>query len=303
MNLNWLLSRPRARAGWCLILTLLAACVAGPADRPAGVEPGTLRALPPLSEAVARALSHGGGAGSASLGEAEIVYEVKTAYDRIRARKEQIGISKEVQGHFEKAVTNAEQKFEEGEGDITQGSLTKLKLGRAGTLNDISQFESDIALARLDLERLMGVRIDAAFEMDDTGLTAREFPFRTLEDYRDQHGKGGKGSANPGASMENGRRVALEKALVRVNQARSQFDLARQNRKMTRALLVTEVANYDFGIGSEKDLFETLIIYTRVLVGFYDALYNFNEAVAAFEREVARGKPGSDGLARSVIKE
>lgn len=285
MNLNWLLSLPRARAGWCLILTLLAACVAGPADRPAGVQTETLKALPPLSEAVQRALKHGGGTRAESLSEAEIVYEVKTAYDRIRARKDQIGISKEVQGHFEKAVTNAEQKFEEGEGDITQGSLTKLKLGRAGTLNDISQFESDIALARLDLERLMGVRIDPAFKMDDTGLTAREFPFRTLEDYRDQHGKG---SANPGGSVEIGRRVALEKALVRVNQARSQFDLARQNRKMTRALLVTEVANYDFGIGSEKDLFETLIIYTRVLVGFYDALYHFNEAVAAFERETAR---------------
>lgn len=282
MNLNWLLSRPRARAGWCLILTLLAACVAGPADRPAGE---MLKALPPLSEAVQRALKHGGGTRAESLSEAEIVYEVKTAYDRIRARKDQIGISKEVQGHFEKAVTNAEQKFEEGEGDISQGSLTKLKLGRAGTLNDISQFESDIALARLDLERLMGVRIDPVFEMDDTGLTAREFPFRTLEDYREH----GKASTNPGTSVENGRRVALEKALVRVNQARSQFDLARKNRKMTRALLVTEVANYDFGIGSEKDLFETLIIYTRVLVGFYDALYNFNESVAAFERDVARG--------------
>lgn len=241
-----------------------------------------LKTLPPVAECVKRALQAQSNPENLEASQAvEIEYQVRLAYERILVRKEQIGISREVQGHFEKAVTNAEKKFEEGEGDVTQGALTKLKLGLAGTLNDITQFQSDIALARLDLEGLMDTRIDPGFEMADDSLSPREFPFSTLDAYREK----AEGSGKTWREVSPERRISLEKSMVRVNQARSQFNLARKNRKMTRALLVTEVANYDFGIGDEKDLFETLIIYTRVLVGFYDALYNFDSAVAEFEKE------------------
>ena len=54
---------------------------------------------------------------------------------------------------------------------------------------------------------------------------------------------------------------------------------------MTRALLVSEVANYDFGIGDSGDLFQALIIYTRVLNGYYDSVYNFNLLVAKLDRD------------------
>ena len=60
--------------------------------------------------------------------------------------------------------------------------------------------------------------------------------------------------------------------------------LARKNRKMTRALLVSEVANYDFGIGDPNDLFQALIIYTRVLSGYYESVYKYNLAVAELNR-------------------
>ena len=56
---------------------------------------------------------------------------------------------------------------------------------------------------------------------------------------------------------------------------------------------MSEVANYDFGIGDAGDLFEALIIYTRVLSGYYDSVYNFNLAVADLNRVKASwpGKP------------
>ncbi len=242
-----------------------------------------LSTLPPVVECVNMTLQAHSNPGKLEKSKAiDLEHRVRLAYEMILVRKEQIGISREVQGHFEKAVTNAERKFEEGEGDVTQGALTKLKLGLAGTLNDITQFESDISLARLDLEALMGVRIHPEFKLADDSLSPRKFPFTTIREY----GEMAEGGNNPFEKISAERRIALEKSMVRVNQARSQFDLARKNRRMTRALLVTEVANYDFGIGDEKDLFETLIIYTRVLVGFYDALHNFNEAVAEFEKEV-----------------
>ena len=76
-------------------------------------------------------------------------------------------------------------------------------------------------------------------------------------------------------------------------ETREKLNLARKNRKITRALLVSEVANYDFGIGEPADLFEALIIYTRVLSGYYDSVYNFNLAVADLNRVKASwtGKP------------
>nr|NIQ01670.1 hypothetical protein [Nitrospinaceae bacterium]NIR55677.1 hypothetical protein [Nitrospinaceae bacterium]NIS86121.1 hypothetical protein [Nitrospinaceae bacterium]NIT82965.1 hypothetical protein [Nitrospinaceae bacterium]NIU45168.1 hypothetical protein [Nitrospinaceae bacterium] len=58
-----------------------------------------------------------------------------------------------------------------------------------------------------------------------------------------------------------------------------------------RALLVTEVANYDFGLGNEGDLFEALMIYTRVLVGYYEALYGFNRSVYHFVKINGLARP------------
>ena len=77
--------------------------------------------------------------------------------------------------------------------------------------------------------------------------------------------------------------------MIEINRARAKVQLSSDNRKITRALLVTEVANYDFGIGDEADLFEALIIYTRILVGHFEALYEFNLSVSAFERTHAGG--------------
>ena len=63
------------------------------------------------------------------------------------------------------------------------------------------------------------------------------------------------------------------------------MELAKKNRKMTRALLVSEVANYDFGVGETGDLFQALIIYTRVLNGYYDSVYKYNLSVAVLDRD------------------
>ena len=63
------------------------------------------------------------------------------------------------------------------------------------------------------------------------------------------------------------------------------MELAKKNRKMTRALLVSEVANYDFGVGESGDLFQALIIYTRVLSGYYDSVYKYNLSVAILDRD------------------
>lgn len=195
--------------------------------------------------------------------------EVKINYDLILARREQLEVSKEVQGHFEKAVTQAEKKFEEGEDDISQSAITKLKLGLAGTLNDISQFNSDIALAQLRLGKYLGVQWAKEVDISGPKLQPEDFPYQTIDEFLKAYVTG---SLTPDESSV----FDLEEALIAVNKAREQLALAGKNRKMTRALLVAEAANYDFGIGNEADLFEALIIYTRVSVGYYEAIHTFN---------------------------
>ncbi len=246
------------------------------------VEAGeTLKKLPSLEQALERAVPRSSGATQLPHvnSRPELVLEVQRNYDLILARREQLEISREVQGHFEKAVSQAEKKFEEGEGDISQSAITKLKLGLTGTLNDIVRFESDTALAKLRLEQYLGIQWAGDVDISGPKFRPADFPYKTVEEYlkkKSSSSKPGKKKTDRAGLFE------LRVAMVEVNQAREKLVLGRKSRKMTRALLVTEVANYDFGIGNESDLFEALIIYTRVLVGYYETVYAFNVAVHRF---------------------
>ena len=250
---------------------------------PVSAQTAVLKQLPSLEETLRLARNHhshkcrSSGANKSILSKAELVYQVKKSYYGVQANYEQLKISEEVKEHFEKAVTAAEEKFETADGDITQSAITKLKLGLSGTLNDLAQFESDKKLAQLRLGRLIGREIHDDVEMAERSLEQLKFPFRTVAEYL----------AVQKSSAQNS--FELKEAMIEINKARAKMKLALNNRKMTRALLVTEVANYDFGIGDEEDLFEALIIYTRVLVGYFEALYNFNLSVSAFERMHAGG--------------
>jgi hypothetical protein len=205
----------------------------------------------------------------------DVELEVKRNYDLILARREQLEISKEVKGHFEKATVQAEKKFEAGDDDISQSAITKLKLGLAGTLNDIFRFNSDIALAQLRLEKYLVVHWAKEVDISGPNFQPVDFPHQTVDEFL-------AGNPPDSKTPEGSGLFDLEEALIEVNKLREQLTLGRNNRKMTRALLVTEAANYDFGIGNEADLFEALIIYTRVLIGYYEAIHTFNVSVHRF---------------------
>jgi len=252
---------------------------------PVSAQTAVLKQLPSLEETLQLARSHhshkcrSSGANKSILSEAELVYQVKKYYYGIQTNDEQLKVSEEVKGHFEKAVTAAEEEFETADGEITQSAITKLKLGLSGSLNDLAQFESDKKLAQLRLGRLIGRKIHDDVEIGERSLEQLKFSFQTVAEYL----------AVRNSFAQNN--FELKEAMIKINKARAKLNLALNNRKMTRALLVTEVANYDFGIGDEEDLFEALIIYTRVLVGYFGALYEFNLSVSAFERIHAGGAP------------
>ncbi len=206
----------------------------------------------------------------------KVEYEVGKYYFQFLAKEEQLGISEEVRGHFEKAVTKAEERMDSDEGEVSQSAVTKLKLGLSGTQNDISGFSSEKNVARLYLGYWLGNEIDPDAKPLESSVSTIDFPHATLEEYEKFH---------PGGNQLKGMSlVKVEEAMLNVVQSRARLKLARKTRKITRALLVTEVANYDFGIGNEGDLFESLIIYTKVLVGYYESIYQFNLSVLEFKK-------------------
>jgi hypothetical protein len=75
-------------------------------------------------------------------------------------------------------------------------------------------------------------------------------------------------------------RLLLYKAYLGVTSSKDKVILGKKNRKITRALLVSEVANYDFGIGDSQELFEALVMYTRVFSSYLDSIYNLNVSAA-----------------------
>lgn len=249
--------------------------------------------IPSLKESIQTALKHMKGGQSAN----ETTFRVKKSYYEIQYQTEQLEISREVQGHFEKAVEKSQEKFDAGDEDISQSDITKLKLGLADTLNDGIELESGIRLARLTLGNLMGMDFHADSELADKEIKPVAFPYETIEDYYGKRCRcvpGNSADTSGGAKskvknegflgLSSEQSFPIKTAFIKVREKKEKLELAKRMRKITRALLVAEVANYDFGIGDAGDLFEALIIYTKVLQGYYSSINSFNLAVAEFER-------------------
>ena len=85
----------------------------------------------------------------------EIEYSIKKFYYQIQYQEQKLTVLNEVKGHFKKSISKAEEKYEEGEEDISQSDITKLKLGLAGTLNDIYEVETGLKISRLSLTNIL----------------------------------------------------------------------------------------------------------------------------------------------------
>jgi hypothetical protein len=275
-NTLWSVMKPFVTS---LAILLLLSTIFLSSSLAGGVEP-----LPGLQKAVQDIRSHHKGEDLSFLAEKE--YQARKYYYEIQSKMQKLEILEEVKEHFEKAVTKAEEKYDLGEEEISQSAITKLKLGLAGTLNDIFELDSDIKVARLSLADMFKENYSVDAEMRDSAIEPVDFKF---EDYDTWFKESGLAAVTKNLNNELGLKIGYLKAV----ENRGKLQLARKNRKITRALLVSEAANYDFGIGDPGDLFEALIIYTRVLGGYYDAVYNFNVSVAELNRVKApwTGKP------------
>ena len=206
----------------------------------------------------------------------DMLFKVKKFYYQNQYLAQKLEILNEVKGNFEKAISKAEEKYDEGEEDISQSDITKLKLGLAGTLNNIYEGETGLQISRLSLSASLGNKYSPNAELVEPSISPIKFELNNFDAWEENYSK---------HSGKPKRELVLKKDFLQVIAAKKKMELARKNRKMTRALLVSEVANYDFGIGDSGDLFQALIIYTRVLSGYYDSVYNFNLLVAKLDRD------------------
>jgi hypothetical protein len=251
------------RFQFCISMALMISLMISSVCYAGGVEP-----IPSLNNILSSSTPYKGNSTTAR----EMEYSIKKFYYQIQYQDQKLQILNEVKGHFEKSISKAEEKYDEGEEDISQSDITKLKLGLAGTLNDIYGVEADLQISRLSLFEILKSEYEPEAELLEPNIMPVEFDFA---DYQSWSGQGSELSGN----------VSLNKVFLKVVEAKKKMQLARKNRKITRALLVSEVANYDFGIGDPADLFQALIIYTRVLSGYYDSVYKFNLSVAGLNRD------------------
>jgi hypothetical protein len=227
-----------------------------------------------------------------------ITFLVKKYFYQIETQVEQLDTAKEVRNHFQKAVEKSKEIFDSGEGDVSQADLTKLKLGLSNTLNNIIDLEHDIQIGKLNLGKLINQEIPDGNDITVTDPIPIDFPYTSFDDYmiaKNLTPQSKKIAAKVGivsneihaeqpTKLTEENRLLLYKAYLGVTSSKDKVMLGIKNRKITRALLVAEVANYDFGIGDSQELFEALIMYTRVFSSYLDSIYTLNVSAAELEK-------------------
>ena len=227
-----------------------------------------------------------------------ITFLVKKYFYQIETQVEQLDTAKEVRDHFQKAVEKSKEIFDSGEGDVSQADLTKLKLGLSNTLNNIIDLEHDIQIGKLNLGELINQELRDGNDITVTDPIPIDFPYTSFDGYlkaKNLTPQAKKiiseaGIVSNEINVEQSTKLTEEnslllyKAYLGVTSSKDKVMLGKKNRKITRALLVAEVANYDFGIGDSQELFEALIMYTRVYNSYLDSIYTLNVSAAELEK-------------------
>ena len=76
-------------------------------------------------------------------------------------------------------------KDKEGEGDISQFDITKLKLGLSDTLNDIVSLKHAIQIARLNLGALIDKELKPGSDIVKTEIMPVPFSYSSFDVYLD----------------------------------------------------------------------------------------------------------------------
>ena len=212
----------------------------------------------------------------------EIVYKIKTLYYDLLLTKELMKLAEDVKSNFEKAFDKAEEKLESEDPDITQQDVLKLKLGLVAGRGELNSLEHDKKEIILSLKYELGIPQDKKFNIKSKRLKKKKIDIKKIKDDFDL--------AFTNKSSLKGKEVVfrITKVFLKINKADDSIKTARDARKVSRGLLVTNLANFDFGIGEAKDLFEALFIYMRSVKNYLKKIHEYNIAVAELIYETGK---------------
>ena len=159
----------------------------------------------------------------------DMLFKIKKFYYQIQYLDQKLEILNEVKEHFEKAISKAEEKYDEGEEDISQSDITKLKLGLAGTLNNIYEVETGLQISRLSLSDSLDNKYSPNAELAESSISPIKFEFNNFHAWEENHSK---------HSGKLKRELILKKGFLQVIEAKKKMQLARKNRKMRKNLRV-----------------------------------------------------------------
>ena len=185
----------------CITMALMVSLIISSACYAGGIEP-----IPSLNNILRSYVPDKNNLSAAQ----EMEYSIKKFYYQIQYQDQKLQVLSEVKGHFEKSITKAEEKYDEGEEDISQSDITKLKLGLAGTLNDIFEVEADLQISRLSLYEALKSKYDPEAELLEPDISPVKFDFA---DYEGWSGQDSELSGN----------ISLKKVFLKVIEAKKKM--------------------------------------------------------------------------------
>ena len=212
----------------------------------------------------------------------ETVYKIKTLYYDLLLTKELIKLAEDVKSNFEKAYEKADEKLESEDPEITQQDVLKLKLGLAGSKDELNSLDYEEKEIIESLKYELGISRNKKFDIKTRRLRQEKIDLKKIKRDFDL-------TFSDKSSLKKKEDIfRITKVFLKINKAENGIKIAREVRKVSRGLLVTNLANFDFGIGEAKDLFESLFIYMRSVKNYFKKIHRYNLAIAELSYETGK---------------
>ena len=212
----------------------------------------------------------------------ETVYKIKTLYYDLLLTKELIKLAEDVKSNFEKAYKKADEKLESEDPEITQQDVLKLKLGLAGSKDELNSLDYEEKEIIESLKYELGISRNKKFDIKTRRLRQEKIDLKKIKRDFDL-------TFSDKSSLKKKEDIfRITKVFLKINKAEKGIKIAREARKVSRGLLVTNLANFDFGIGEAKDLFESLFIYMRSVKNYFKKVHGYNLAIAELSYETGK---------------
>jgi outer membrane protein len=168
------------------------------------------------------------------------------------------------------------------------------------TVLAVGGVKSAVAPGRVDPDNPF--LVDDFHQLNGGAALAVQWDLNMLQTNAEVHQKKAKAMKMKSTYRDGANGVALQvkDKYQRVRERQANLESSHEARKAGRALLVLNLTNFKFGIGTGKDLFDALSLYARTAGEYFEAVFEYNLAVAElqsvtgeFAMSAARKAPNS----------